>query len=100
MIKSFDIIHKQTDIAFYVGVLTSAFLFARSLGTLLWGSFSDYIGGRKLVLLTGTLGSMICFLGFGLSQTYSWVHNISYSTFQGLILGSVLSSVLRVHKCQ
>jgi MFS family permease len=72
MVERFGIAHTKGDIAFYLGLITTSFLATQSLTNPFWGWTSDRIG-RKPVVLTGTLGTLIGFLLFGFSETYVWV---------------------------
>lgn len=71
MVERFGIAHTKSDIAFYLGLITTSFLASQSLTNPFWGWISDRIG-RKPVVLTGTLGTLIGFLLFGFSETYAW----------------------------
>ncbi|KAF2675520.1 MFS general substrate transporter [Microthyrium microscopicum] len=64
MVKSFDITDDERQIAFYAGIVTSAFAMAEFMASLFWGRLSDSIG-RKPVLLTGIFGTGISMLMFG-----------------------------------
>jgi MFS family permease len=72
MIQRFQVIHKQSDIGFYLGLITSSFLASQTLTNPLWGKYSDFIG-RKPIILIGTIGTLIGFLLFGISETIEMV---------------------------
>ncbi|KAL5527640.1 hypothetical protein ACEPAG_6441 [Sanghuangporus baumii] len=56
---------------YYSGVLESAFAIAELLTIMKWGSLSDQIG-RKPVLLLGFIGAMLSTLMFGFSKSFLW----------------------------
>ncbi|KAJ8108834.1 hypothetical protein ONZ43_g6306 [Nemania bipapillata] len=64
MIEDFHVTEDASRIAFYAGMVTSAFTFAEFSTGLLWGRLSDKIG-RKPVLLTGLAGTALSVLVFG-----------------------------------
>lgn len=64
MIQDFHITKDEKQIAFYAGLVTSAFTFAEFLTGVFWGRLSDKIG-RKPVLLTGLAGTALSVLLFG-----------------------------------
>jgi hypothetical protein len=82
MVERFGIAHKKSDIGFYLGLITTAFLASQSLTNPLWGWISDRIG-RKPVVLIGTFGTMIGFLLFGFSETYAWVFPVCAMLTEG-----------------
>ncbi|KAG8632035.1 hypothetical protein KVT40_001175 [Elsinoe batatas] len=61
----------RSNASFYAGILISAFSLAEALTGMYWGSLSDRIG-RKPVLLLGCLGTILSLLVVGLSQNF-WV---------------------------
>jgi MFS family permease len=73
MIGGFDIVKRESDVAFYLGVLSSAFFAARGLSNPFWGWLSDHVGQRKPILLIGTFGGMIGYVLFGFSKSLTWV---------------------------
>ncbi|KAL8641747.1 MAG: hypothetical protein Q9228_001490 [Teloschistes exilis] len=64
MIKSFNITNNEDQIGFYAGLVTSAFAFAEFSTGVFWGRLSDKIG-RKPVLMTGLIGTLMSMLVFG-----------------------------------
>ncbi|KAI9685495.1 MAG: hypothetical protein M1822_004353 [Bathelium mastoideum] len=64
MIASFQITNDDKRIAFYAGMVTSAFALAEFSSGVLWGRLSDMIG-RKPVLLCGLAGTGISMVAFG-----------------------------------
>jgi MFS family permease len=73
MLAQFDIIHHESDVAFYLGILSSAFFGARGLSNPFWGWVSDSLGRRRPILQIGALGGMIGYILFGLSKSLTWV---------------------------
>lgn len=70
MIKRFDVGDKD-DAAFFAGLLISAFSLAESMTGMYWGSLSDKVG-RKPVLLMGCVGTMLSMIIVGFA-TNIWV---------------------------
>lgn len=67
MIESFHIASDERSISIYAGALISSFAFAEFSGAAVWGTISDRIG-RKPVLLTGLFGTGLSMLIFGFSR--------------------------------
>ena len=70
MINDFGIAKDEKQIGQYVGFLASSFAFAQFLTGMAWGSFSDRVG-RKPVILMGLVGTIISGTAFGFSTSYS-----------------------------
>ena len=68
MVASFKITSDDKQIAFYAGMVTSAFALAEFSAGVLWGRLSDIIG-RKPVLLCGMAGTGISMLAFGFAPS-------------------------------
>lgn len=67
MIESFDVTDDHTRTALYAGLVTSVFAAAECVGAGFWGSLSDRLG-RKPILLTGLAGTGISMLMFGFAR--------------------------------
>ncbi|KAJ5716802.1 hypothetical protein N7488_002448 [Penicillium malachiteum] len=76
------------DASFYAGVLISAFSLAEALTGMFWGSLSDRLG-RKPVLLSGCFGTMLSLLLVGLAPNF-WIALI------GRALGGALNGNIGV----
>lgn len=67
MVSTFPEVEEKL-VGTYVGLVASSFALAQFVTNFFWGWLSDRIG-RKPVVLTGTLLTAACFVGFGFSQT-------------------------------
>lgn len=79
MVKDFG----MGDASFYAGILIAAFSLSESLTSMFWGGLSDRIG-RKPVLLSGCLGTMLSLLIMGFSTNFTMA-------LCGRILGGALN---------
>ncbi|EPS26019.1 hypothetical protein POX_c04395 [Penicillium oxalicum] len=70
MVKDFHMA-SGSDASFYAGVLISAFSLAEAMTGMFWGSLSDRVG-RKPVLLSGCFGTMLSLLLVGFAPNF-WV---------------------------
>lgn len=70
MVKDFHLTDSH-GASFYAGILISAFSLAEALTGMFWGSLSDRIG-RKPILLLGCFGTMISLLLVGFAPNF-WV---------------------------
>lgn len=59
-------------IGFYSGLVESSFAISQLCSIYLWAKLSEIIG-RKPVILTGTLGTALATLGFGLSKSLAGI---------------------------
>ena len=87
MVKDMDVAN-GTDASFYAGILVSAFSLAEALTGMFWGSLSDRVG-RKPVLLSGCFGTILSLLVVGLASNF-WV------AFAGRALGGFLNGNIGV----
>lgn len=70
-LKSFDSSLPDSTISSQAGVLQASFTAAQCLTAIGWGGIADSDwGGRKRVLLVGTLGTCISSVGVGFSRTF------------------------------
>ncbi|KAI8144443.1 major facilitator superfamily domain-containing protein [Fennellomyces sp. T-0311] len=70
MVRDFHV-GKETDIGYYVSLITSAFAVSQLVSAMPIGMLSDRIGRRPVVLLGLAVG-IISIISFGLSKTYTW----------------------------
>lgn len=88
MVRDFHITDDPNRIAFYAGLVTSAFTFAEFSTGFLWGRLSDRIG-RKPVILTGLTGTALSVLMFGFSKNLTMA--LTARALGGLLNGWVFS---------
>lgn len=67
MIESFHITDDEKRIAFYAGLVISAFALAEAMSSSIWGRLSDKFG-RKVILMSGLAGTGVSMLIFGFAQ--------------------------------
>ncbi|KDR79075.1 hypothetical protein GALMADRAFT_64308, partial [Galerina marginata CBS 339.88] len=83
LIRDLGITHgNESQVGYYVGVLTSLFFLTEACTVLYWSRTSDHVG-RKPVILTGLFGLSLSMYCFGMSRT-----------FWGLVLSRSLSGAL------
>ncbi|KAJ6145237.1 hypothetical protein N7470_009132 [Penicillium chermesinum] len=70
MVKDFHMA-SGADASFYAGILISAFSLAEAITGMFWGSLSDRVG-RKPVLLSGCFGTMLSLIMVGVAPNF-WV---------------------------
>ncbi|KAJ6013287.1 hypothetical protein N7540_007878 [Penicillium herquei] len=87
MVKDFNMA-SGNDASFYAGVLISAFSLAEAVTGMFWGSLSDRMG-RKPVLLSGCFGTMLSLILVGLAPNF-WIALI------GRALGGALNGNIGV----
>lgn len=85
MVKSFNVFH-QDDIAFCAGILISSFSLSEAITGCYWGSLSDRIG-RKPVLLLGCFGTMLSMLAVGFSTNFYFA--LLARSLGGLLNGNI-----------
>lgn len=97
----------DAQISAQAGLLTGGFTGAQVLTAILWGKIADspkFYGGRKMVLLIGTLGTSIACFGYGFSTTFAaamfW--RILAGTINGLvgIIRTMISEITVERKYQ
>lgn len=80
----------DSQISAQAGLLTGCFTGAQVLTAIAWGKAADstkWWGGRKMVLLIGTLGTAIGCFGYGFSQSFAAA--MAWRIFSGSINGLV-----------
>ncbi|KAE8334852.1 hypothetical protein BDV24DRAFT_18122 [Aspergillus arachidicola] len=87
MVKDFNVAN-GSDASFFAGILVSAFSLAEALTGMFWGSLSDRVG-RKPVLLSGCVGTMASLLIVGFASNF-WV------ALFGRALGGILNGNIGV----
>lgn len=90
MIRDFHIAKDEAQISKYAGYLSASFAFTQFLFSIQWGTLSDKIG-RKKVLLMGLFGTSVSLITFGFSPNY-YVALFARS-FMGAVNGNI--AVLR-----
>ncbi|KAJ1677701.1 hypothetical protein EV182_005608, partial [Spiromyces aspiralis] len=70
MVRDFGVAKDPKDISWYVGILASSFSVCQTITVVFWGSLSDRIG-RRPVMLIGLIGNIFGFLLFGLSKNFA-----------------------------
>lgn len=92
-LRSFDVGLPDTTISYQAGVLQGCFTGAQVATAMLWGKAADSsLGGRKIVLLIGLVGTAISCLGYGFATTFASV--LLWRAFGGAINGTV--GIMRV----
>ncbi|KAG2154186.1 uncharacterized protein EDB93DRAFT_1133165 [Suillus bovinus] len=86
MVKGFGEINDEAQIAFWTGILVSAFFLTQFLTSLLWATAADR-HGRRLVLTLSLLGSAVTVLLFGTCTSLRQA--IAVRLLQGIFAGAV-----------
>lgn len=87
-LKHFDIGLPDSTISYQAGILQACFTGAQVATAMLWGKVADAsIGGRKIVMLVGLVGTAISCLGYGFSETFAAA--LLWRAFGGAINGTV-----------
>ncbi|KAJ5263423.1 hypothetical protein N7478_011028 [Penicillium angulare] len=76
---------EPSQVGVYVGTIASAFALAQFATNYFWGSLSDRIG-RKPVILLGTFLTALCFVAFGFCRTL-W-QAIAVQALMGIVNGN------------
>jgi MFS family permease len=82
MVREFNI-GAKSDASVYAGILIASFSLSEALTGFFWGSLSDRIG-RKPVLLIGCTGTMLSLLIVGFATNY-WI------ALSGRVIGGILN---------
>jgi MFS family permease len=78
----------KQDASFYSGLLVSAFAFAEASSAMVWGSISDRVG-RKPIILVALGGTALSSLLFGFAKNY-WL------AFFARVVGGLLNGNVAV----
>ncbi|KAJ5657601.1 Major facilitator superfamily domain general substrate transporter [Penicillium longicatenatum] len=76
---------EPSQVGVYVGTIASAFALAQFATNYFWGSLSDRIG-RKPVILLGTILTALCFVAFGFCKTLGQA--IAVQALMGVVNGN------------
>ena len=87
MVKEFHL-GNDDNTAFYSGLLISAFAVAEAGTGMLWGSLSDRVG-RKPILLIGCAGTMLSMIVMGFATNF-WI------CLLGRILGGLMNGNIAI----
>lgn len=83
-------VSSDAQISAQAGLLTGGFTGAQVLTAIFWGKIADspkFYGGRKMVLLIGTLGTSIACFGYGFSNCFATA--MFWRVFAGTVNGLV-----------
>lgn len=90
MIRDFGI--EQNQVAKWVGVTMGVFSISQSIGAVPWGQASDRYG-RKPILVSGLVATMICFVVWSLSASLPMA--IAVRAIQGASNGNGMFYILQ-----
>lgn len=85
MVKDFNMA-SGAEASLYAGILISAFSLSEALTGMFWGSLSDRLG-RKPILLSGCFGTMLSLLMVGFAPNF-WVA-LAGRAFGGALNGNI-----------
>ncbi|KAJ1989950.1 hypothetical protein GGI25_004546 [Coemansia spiralis] len=93
MVGGFDAVHDPKDISFYAGLLLTMYSVCKAATAMYWGTLSDRIGRRPVILL-GLLGNLATSVLFGVSKSFKWA--LVVRSLNGLFTGNsaVIKSVV------
>ncbi|KAJ1666268.1 hypothetical protein EV178_002379 [Coemansia sp. RSA 1646] len=93
MVGGFDIVRDPKDISLYASLLLTSFSICKAATVMYWGTLSDRIG-RRPVILIGLLGNLLTFVLFGVSKSFAWA--LVARSLNGLFTGNsvVIKSVV------
>eukprot|EP01104_Vermistella_antarctica_P003012 TRINITY_DN1318_c0_g1_i2.p1 TRINITY_DN1318_c0_g1~~TRINITY_DN1318_c0_g1_i2.p1 ORF type:complete len:745 (-),score=181.09 TRINITY_DN1318_c0_g1_i2:1897-4131(-) len=86
MVADFGVAGSEENVGYYAGALAASFFAAQLPASLLWGRISDSCG-RKPTILLGLLGSIVSYIIFGMSNSYSQA--LLGRAFAGVLNGNI-----------
>eukprot|EP00897_Mesotaenium_endlicherianum_P006626 jgi/Mesen1/5992/ME000304S05014 len=89
MVANFHVTDNPSKIGYYTGYLASAVFAGGLLSSLFWGTASDAIG-RKPVIVIGLVSNIACSLVFGFSTSFAMATAARF--FNGLLSGILIIS--------
>lgn len=97
MTQSFHV-GSDDDASFYAGILISAFSFTEAISGMIWGTISDKIG-RRPVMLIGCFGTTLSLLIVGFSKSFGAA--LFGRALGGLLNGNtgVIMTVCQANSC-
>ena len=71
LILDFGIVDNMDEVGQYAGYIGSSYALATVFSAYIWGMAADKYG-RRPILLSGLVGTIICTICFGLSRSLTW----------------------------
>ncbi|KAI8338925.1 major facilitator superfamily domain-containing protein [Chlamydoabsidia padenii] len=86
MVRDLQVADQESQVGYYVGLLTSVFSAAQFMSAIPWGLLSDRFG-RKPIVMIGLSSTTISMLLFGLSPSYAFALTVKFVS--GLMDGNI-----------
>ncbi|SAM03666.1 hypothetical protein [Absidia glauca] len=77
MVRDLNVADDESQVGYYVGLLTSVFSAAQFISAIPWGLLSDRFG-RKPIILIGLSSTTISMLLFGLSSSFAFAITVKF----------------------